>query len=130
EVGESFLTEVEEKAAGFMKVGTRAADDLIETNSRLLKDSLKDPLKLVKPNYWKDLPTVKNQERRLSELYSELHQIEVEDFLTGHIGMLYNDEAWKKIADQLNEETVQSEEDFLEAFIEDSAVSVTRAVTE
>lgn len=130
EVGESFQTEMEQKAAGFMKVGVGVADDLIETNKRLFKDSLENPLKLVKPNYWKDLPTVRNRKVRYSGLRSELHRTEVQDFLTGHLGMLYNDEAWKKIAEYLDEENVQSEDDFLKSFIEDSAVSLTRTVTE
>jgi pimeloyl-ACP methyl ester carboxylesterase len=130
EVGESFLKQVEEKTASMFELGSRIAGDIMETNSRLWKDSMTDPLKLMNPGYWEDLPVIDNQERRMMEIYSEF-QIDIEEVLTGHLSVLYNDETWKEVADYLDEDHGESlEEEFPQAFIEDTAVSVKHGVEE
>jgi pimeloyl-ACP methyl ester carboxylesterase len=130
EIGESFLKQVEGKTAGMFELGARIASDIMETNQRILQDGLKDPLKLLNPGYWESLPAFDNQERRMMDIYAEL-QVDIEDALTGHLTMLYNDETWREVADYLDEDMEESmEEEFPQAFIEDTAVSVRHGVEE
>lgn len=130
EIGENFLTQVEEKTASLFELGARITDDIMKTNCRILQDSLTDPMKFVNPAYWEDLPAFDNQERRMVEAYSEL-PMDIENVLTGHVTMLYNDETWREVADYLDEDMEESlEEDFPRALIEDSVVSAGHAAEE
>jgi triacylglycerol esterase/lipase EstA (alpha/beta hydrolase family) len=130
EIGESFLKQAEAKTANFFELSAKMTSEIMQTQYTVWKDSMTDPLKLLNPGYWEELPAFDNPERRMMEVYSEL-QMDIEDVLTGHLTMLYNDETWREVADYLNEDLDDSlEEEFPQALIEDTAVSVKHGMEE